>query len=971
MSQPTFSAKLVLRGQDDVKAAFERMKKDGEKSFQSLRRTGEGIGKGIDTSVKVATRTTTASARVMRVALNGVNTTVNVLGRGVRFVSDQIRTLTRVAGVGGTGLAGAFVAANVGLRAYTRRVSEGVEANRQLASSTGVSIEALTAWQAATRVAGGNADVVGSSFSSLRDRIVDVAQELDPRRAAELAAPFTQLGISVRDASGQLKSAEDVMFEVSDALSKIESDSLRARAAQDLFGSAASGLLPVLEDGSDRLRELLQEGGRAGTQLSQEQAEATRELLERQRRVSEALRGVGLTLAGAFLPIFTDSTERLGKFLDDNREAITRTIQQIAREFATFSRSMAAALGGGPISEVENSFVRRLTPAIRGTRDVFLDLLDVIRGRGLGSRVPWIRPLIDGLIAAGATALAFGDSILRAIGISRSDLPTVTQAFEAIKTALDSVRAGIEGNAEAAPFPWLGTVGTGIAELGRGIANFGLILSDNKEAIAGFGSAVATAFADALGAIRDIIAGNEIDADNIFGFLNVVVPVVSGALSTLLTDLGEFFGVTEDGAVTWRDVFISVFETLTTAIRVLYEGFKANIQNLIDAFNTLVFVLDIVAGALGLGDAKSLALILILGRITGLLPALFQFSFVVSTISNFILGWSAAIGRLLVVLFKLGGWLAKTKIFAAFIGAAKVAFGGLAAVVLTPFGLVIAGILAAGALIFIFWDEIVEAAKFAWEVVKAIWGGVTKFFGALFEGIGKVAKGAWNGLSAGASAAWDIAKSAWDAAPGFFSGLWNSISENASAAWDLVKSGAGSAYDFAMDAWSGFTSYFKGVTERVSGFFKDLWSGVRDGAASAWSSVKSFFGGGGSSSGGRQLESFDVGGQVPGRPGEPRLATVHGGEWIFNPKQAASLNAVLASLADLVTSGMQMPMPEPAMAAAPGRQPHPLSLGIGMQQFGGFYADGPDAVQQVRRSLQRKSTTNPGGGTPRWKGGYK
>lgn len=102
---------------------------------------------------------------------------------------------------------------------------------------------------------------------------------------------FDTLGVSIRDANGELRDNEDVFFDAIDALGKIENETERDALAMQIFGKSAQELNPLIEAGSDRLRELAQEAHDAGYVLSDETVSALaagQDELDRFAKASEA-----------------------------------------------------------------------------------------------------------------------------------------------------------------------------------------------------------------------------------------------------------------------------------------------------------------------------------------------------------------------------------------------------------------------------------------------------------------------------------------------------------------------------------------------------------------------------------------------------------------------------------------------------------------------------------------------------------
>lgn len=102
---------------------------------------------------------------------------------------------------------------------------------------------------------------------------------------------YEKLGVSVRDANGELRSSEDVFFETLDALGKIENETERDAVAMDLFGKSARELNPLIEAGSEQLKALAQEAHDVGYVMTDEALGALhdgQDALDRFAKSSEA-----------------------------------------------------------------------------------------------------------------------------------------------------------------------------------------------------------------------------------------------------------------------------------------------------------------------------------------------------------------------------------------------------------------------------------------------------------------------------------------------------------------------------------------------------------------------------------------------------------------------------------------------------------------------------------------------------------
>ena len=153
---------------------------------------------------------------------------------------------------------------------------------------TGLSTEALQEYQYAAELVDVSLDTLTSSQTKMI-RSMDAAR----RGSKEQAEAFDKLGISVQNADGTLRDAQDVFGDAIDALGAISNETERDAIAMTIFGRSARDLNPLIEAGSDGLRELTQEAHNVGYVMSEEALDAlgaVDDQVQRMNRSNEALK---------------------------------------------------------------------------------------------------------------------------------------------------------------------------------------------------------------------------------------------------------------------------------------------------------------------------------------------------------------------------------------------------------------------------------------------------------------------------------------------------------------------------------------------------------------------------------------------------------------------------------------------------------------------------------------------------------
>lgn len=169
---------------------------------------------------------------------------------------------------------------------------------RSLSQSLGMTTEQFTAMQYALQQAGVPMEALIGSTIRLNQSITQVAQGVK----GPATAAFTQLGISVRDASGNIRSGSDVLKDVADKFASYADGANKSALAAQLFGEQGVKLLPVLNQGSAGLAKLTEEAKKAGVVLDTETVEKASRVDRQFKVLTETFKAAGIRISAEFLP---------------------------------------------------------------------------------------------------------------------------------------------------------------------------------------------------------------------------------------------------------------------------------------------------------------------------------------------------------------------------------------------------------------------------------------------------------------------------------------------------------------------------------------------------------------------------------------------------------------------------------------------------------------------------------------------
>ncbi len=269
---------------------------------------------------------------------------VKQLGERIKQVSTTGENMQRTFAQGALVFAkwaGAAAAAATATFAFIKPTIDLADNLNDISQKTGVAVAELAKYAVAAKNSGTSIEQLAAGFGKLNKNLVE-AQNGTGATAAALRA----MGISLRDAEGGLKNADQITSEVADRFRDFPDGPQKAALAMALFGKAGADLIPLLNGGSAAMKEF-------SVDVDQEFASAADAFNDRIGNMGAGITNIGIMVAKVLLPAINSTIDIMNKMISGLAVGLIGIIQAVKAavlEMAQFIKLAINALVIEPIN---------------------------------------------------------------------------------------------------------------------------------------------------------------------------------------------------------------------------------------------------------------------------------------------------------------------------------------------------------------------------------------------------------------------------------------------------------------------------------------------------------------------------------------------------------------------------------------------------------------------------------------------
>lgn len=262
---------------------------DNEKADESLHKTdskAQGVGETLSKGIQTAAKWGTALVAGATAAASGVVK----LATGSAATSDRVDKLSQKIGIS----------------------REAFQELDYVTSQCGMSVESLQ---------GGVKAMTSQMLAASKG-------------TASSSAYFKELGVSVTDTSGKLRSQEDVFFDVVTALQGMENETERNAIASKLLGKSATEMGPLLNAGAGAMEDMRQQAHDLGLVLEDDVINNGVNLTDAMDRMKRSFSAIVTKLGGSVMPLVEKVADWITSYMPQLQSAVDRFAPVIVMMFA-------------------------------------------------------------------------------------------------------------------------------------------------------------------------------------------------------------------------------------------------------------------------------------------------------------------------------------------------------------------------------------------------------------------------------------------------------------------------------------------------------------------------------------------------------------------------------------------------------------------------------------------------------------
>lgn len=402
-----------------------------ERALSEMEKESKDAAKGAKDLASAEDKAGGATGR-LRGALAQLN---DRLGKVTGELKNLAGKLLKGLAIGLAAVGAAAIGAAIGVARFVTNAAKAADEIVESAEKIGISTTKYQEFQFIADQIGTDVETVGRAFARTTKALVAADKAGSP-----MAKTFEELGVSTRDANGNLRDTEAVFGDIIGALGKVENETQREILAQSIFGKSYQELIPLINLGADGLAQMTDEAHKMGAVMDEKTVTALADFNDRLAGMKAGFKGILGQLAAKLLPIVNKVMDAFQAWLASPE--VQAGIKNIMEKIGEFADTLGEVIDKLLKGDLKGALKELIPPE---TVDKIFAVAEAFRSFIQDQLIPFIQkhgPLIKQVLGAIAVGLAAFSIISTVVGWITGLVATIG-ALSATFTAASGGIAGI------------------------------------------------------------------------------------------------------------------------------------------------------------------------------------------------------------------------------------------------------------------------------------------------------------------------------------------------------------------------------------------------------------------------------------------------------------------------------------------------------------------------------------------------
>mgnify|MGYP000918031404 CR=1 FL=1 len=248
---------------------------------------------------------------------------------------NAAKTMRQVVGKSFIALGAGAVAAGTGLWALSNKTAESLDAIDKMSERTGINRERLQELKYAAGQCGVEFETIENAVKMLTK---SMGKSSDGNKKINTA--LQQMGVKINNVKGQLKPASDLFEEAALKLADMKDQTQRNILGQKVFGGAWQDLIPLINQGSNGIKELTDRSRKLGLIVSEDNVKAGVTFGDTLDDLKQSVQALGTKLITNLMPYLQKASDFLLEKIPKIEPAVRRTIDNIQSKVKTLKDNL-------------------------------------------------------------------------------------------------------------------------------------------------------------------------------------------------------------------------------------------------------------------------------------------------------------------------------------------------------------------------------------------------------------------------------------------------------------------------------------------------------------------------------------------------------------------------------------------------------------------------------------------------------